>query len=115
MKVAVVGGGPAGLYFSLLLKKAKPDSDVTVFERNPRGATYGWGVVFSDRSLTSFREADYKTYTQITDDFIIWDAIDVRYRDQVIRCGGQVFSGIERKTLLAILADRCSELGVNIE
>ena len=115
MRVAVVGGGPAGLYFSLLLKKAKPDGDVTVFERNPAGATYGWGVVFSDRSLTSFREADYKTYTQITDDFIIWDAIDVRYRDQVVRCGGQVFSGIERRTLLKILSDRCEELGVGIE
>ena len=115
MKVAVVGGGPAGLYFSLLLKKAKPDADVTVFERNPAGATYGWGVVFSDRSLTSFREADLKTYTQITDDFIIWDAIDVRYRDQVVRCGGQVFSGIERRTLLKILSDRCVELGVDIE
>ena len=115
MRVAVVGGGPAGLYFALLLKKAQPGSDITVFERNPEGATYGWGVVFSDRSLTSFREADYKTYTQITDDFIIWDAIDVRYRDQVIRCGGQVFSGIERKTLLAILAGRCTELGVELE
>lgn len=115
MKIAVVGGGPAGLYFALLQKKAHPGSDITIFERNPAGATYGWGVVFSDRSLTSFREADYRTYTQITDDFIIWDAIDVRYRDQVVRCGGQVFSGIERKTLLAILADRCSELGVRIE
>jgi anthraniloyl-CoA monooxygenase len=115
MRVAVVGGGPAGLYFSLLLKKAQPDADITLFERNPAGATYGWGVVFSDRSLTSFREADYKTYTQITDDFIIWDAIDVRYRDEVVRCGGQVFSGIERKTLLAILQNRCSELGVQLE
>jgi anthraniloyl-CoA monooxygenase len=115
MKVAVVGGGPAGLYFSLLLKKAQPDADVTIFERNPKGATYGWGVVFSDRSLTSFREADYKTYTQITDDFIIWDAIDVRYRDEVVRCGGQVFSGIERKALLGILSRRCEELGVHLE
>ncbi|MDQ3620477.1 MAG: FAD-dependent monooxygenase [Actinomycetota bacterium] len=114
MKVAVVGGGPAGLYLSLLLKKADADHETVVFERNPKGATYGWGVVFSDRTLTSFREADPKTYTRITDDFIIWDAIDVRYRDEVIRCGGQVFSGISRKALLSILTERCEELGVGL-
>lgn len=112
MRIAVVGGGPAGFYFALLARKAFPDSSVELFERNPRGATYGWGVVFSDRTLTSFREADFKTYTLITDNFIIWDAIDVRYRDEVVRCGGQVFSGIARRTLLSILAARCEELGV---
>ncbi|MEA2435207.1 MAG: anthraniloyl-CoA monooxygenase [Actinomycetota bacterium] len=110
-----MGAGPAGLYFSLLLRKARPESDVKVIERNPAGATYGWGVVFSDRTLTSFREADYKTYAQITDDFIIWDAIDVRYRDSVIRCEGQVFSGIARRSLLGLLHARCEELGVKIE
>ena len=115
MKVTVVGGGPAGLYFSLLLKKSQPTSEVTVYERNPEGATYGWGVVFSDRTLTSFREADYKTYTQITDNFIIWDSIDISYRDEVLRCGGQVFSGISRRVLLGLLHARCEELGVNIE
>jgi anthraniloyl-CoA monooxygenase len=114
VKVGVVGAGPAGLYFSLLARKARPDSDITVFERNPAGATYGWGVVFSDRTLTSFREADFKTYTQITDSFIIWDAIDVRYRDSVIRCEGQVFSGIARRTLLGLLHARCTELNVKI-
>jgi anthraniloyl-CoA monooxygenase len=115
VKVAVVGAGPGGLYFSLLLKKNVPDAKVTIIERNPRGATYGWGVVFSDRTLTSFREADLKTYEQITDDFIIWDAIDVRYRDDVVRCVGQVFSGIARKKLLGILEERCLELGVKVD
>jgi len=103
------------LYFALLLKKAQPSSEVVVYERNPRGATYGWGVVFSDRTLTSFREADYRSYDQITDSFIIWDAIDVRYRGRVVRCGGQVFSGIARKALLGILQRRCDELGVTIQ
>ena len=115
MKVTVVGGGPAGLYFSMLLKKAEPEHDVVVYERNPEGATYGWGVVFSDRTLTSFREADLETYTRITDSFIIWDSIDVCYREEVLRCGGQVFSGISRKVLLSILLARCLELGVEIE
>jgi anthraniloyl-CoA monooxygenase len=115
VRVTVVGGGPAGLYFSLLLKKTKPGDDIVVYERNPPGATYGWGVVFSDRTLASFREADYKTYTQITDSFIIWDSIDISYRDEVLRCGGQVFSGISRKALLALLHARCEELGVVIE
>ena len=113
--MAVVGGGPAGLYASLLLKKARPDAAIVVHERNPRGATYGWGVVFSDRTLASFREADVETYERITDAFIVWDAIDVRYRDRVVRCGGQGFSGIARRALLGILHDRCEELGVRFE
>lgn len=112
MKVAVIGGGPAGLYFSLLMKKSLPAHEVVVMERNEPGATYGWGVVFSDRTLTSFREADHDTYSAITDRFIIWDAIDVRYRDEIVRCGGQVFWGISRRTLLALLQARCAELGV---
>ncbi|MFN2390110.1 MAG: FAD-dependent monooxygenase [Actinomycetota bacterium] len=115
MEVTVVGGGPAGLYFSLLVKKASPQHDIRVYERNPEGATYGWGVVFSDRTLTSFREADFATYSDIADNFIIWDSIDVSYRDEVVRCGGQVFSGISRRVLLSILHARCLELGVEIE
>jgi anthraniloyl-CoA monooxygenase len=115
MRVAVVGGGPAGLYFSLLFKKVFADGEIVVIERNPADATYGWGVVFSDRTLTSFREADLPTYERITDRFIIWDAIDVCYREQVVRCGGQAFSGISRRFLLGLLQDRCAELGVRLD
>ncbi|MCZ7568185.1 MAG: FAD-dependent monooxygenase [Ardenticatenaceae bacterium] len=114
MRIGIIGGGPAGLYCGLLMKKANPSYDITIVERNPPGATYGWGVVFSDRTLAEFREADIKTYTEITDHFVIWDAIDVRYRGEILRCGGHVFAGIARKRLLKILQRRCDELGVRL-
>lgn len=114
MKIVIIGGGPAGLYCGLLLKKANPTHDITLIERNPPDATYGWGVVFSDRTLTSFREADYKTYADITDHFVIWDTIDVWYCGELICCGGNVFAGISRKLLLNILQRRCQELGVRL-
>ncbi|HYP23347.1 MAG TPA: FAD-dependent monooxygenase, partial [Actinomycetota bacterium] len=114
MRVATAGGGPGGLYFSLLLAKARPGARIEVFEKNPRGATYGWGVVFSDRTLASFREADAETYEQIVDAFALWDVIEVRYKDDTVRCGGQVFSGMARRRLLDILQARCEELGVTL-
>ncbi|MFN2588387.1 MAG: FAD-dependent monooxygenase [Actinomycetota bacterium] len=114
MNVATVGGGPGGLYFSLLLAKAMPSAEIDVFEKNPRGATYGWGVVFSDRTLASFREADVPTYEAITQAFAIWDVIEVRYKEDVVRCGGQVFSGMARRELLSILQARCEEVGVRL-
>ena len=114
MEIGVLGGGPAGLYFALLTKRAHPGHDITVVERNPPGATYGWGVVFSDRTLASFREADPETYEEITDRFVIWDAIDVLVDGEVVRCGGQIFSGISRRALLRILQQRCADLGVDL-
>jgi anthraniloyl-CoA monooxygenase len=114
VQIGVLGGGPAGLYFALLTKAAHPGHDITVVERNPAGATYGWGVVFSDRTLASFREADLETYEAITDAFVIWDAIDVRFKGELVRCGGQVFSGISRRLLLRLLQRRCADLGVRL-
>jgi anthraniloyl-CoA monooxygenase len=112
MRVHVIGGGPAGLYAALLLKKSHPAWDIAVSERNPPGATYGWGVVFSDRTLTGLREADYRTYTEITDAFVLWEAIDVHTHGTLVRCDGHAFAGIGRRHLLRILQERCADLGV---
>ncbi len=114
-KIVILGGGPAGLYCGLLIKKADPSREITIIERNPAGVTYGWGVVFSDRTLASFQRADYKTYQQIADNFVIWDAIDVHYRGETVRCGGHVIAAISRKVLLDILQKRCIELGVEMK
>src|SRR3954451_12233384 len=115
MKIMILGGGPAGLYAGLLIKKANPTHEVTILERNPADITYGWGVVFSDRTLDSFQRADYKTYEQIRDQFVLWDSIDVKYRGETIHCGGHVIASIERRLLLNILQARCAELGVAVQ
>lgn len=115
MKILILGAGPAGLYSALLIKKANPSHDITIVERNAADVTYGWGVVFSDRTLASFQRADYKTYEQITGHFVIWDAIDVYYHGERIRCGGHVIASISRKRLLNILQSRCHELGIKLK
>ena len=115
MKITILGAGPAGFYCGLLIKKAFPAYEITLLERNPQDVTYGWGVVFSDRTLASFQRADYKTYEEITSHFAIWDAIDVHYRDETIRCGGHIIASIGRKQLLNILQRRCTELGVTLK
>jgi anthraniloyl-CoA monooxygenase len=115
VRYAVIGGGPAGLYFALLAKKTNPSDEVLVVERNPPDATFGWGVVFSEETLGSLRDADYESYTQISDSFARWNAIDIYYRDTKIRSRGHVFTGISRKVLLNILQRRCQALGVRLE
>ncbi|HEY8678893.1 MAG TPA: FAD-dependent monooxygenase [Candidatus Dormibacteraeota bacterium] len=115
MKYAVLGGGPAGLYFALLAKKADPEVEVRVVERNPPDATFGWGVVFSEETLGALRDADYETYVQIGESFARWNAIDIFYRDTLVRSRGHSFTGISRKVLLGILQRRCLALGVHID
>jgi anthraniloyl-CoA monooxygenase len=115
VRYAVIGGGPAGLYFALLAKKANPQDEVLVMERNPPDATFGWGVVFSEETLGALRDADYETYTEIGESFARWNAIDIHYRDTMVRSRGHVFTGISRKILLNILQRRCQVLGVRLE
>ncbi len=112
MKALVLGGGPGGLYAAILLRKAHPTWEIEVVERNPPDATYGWGIVFSDRTLTSFREADAKSYQEIVDRFVLWDVIETRFAGQAVRCRGNVFAGMSRKVLLDVLQQRARELGV---
>jgi anthraniloyl-CoA monooxygenase len=114
VRIGVLGGGPAGLYFALLAKRADPGHEITVVERNAPDATFGWGVVFSEETLGALRDADYPSYVEITDTFARWSAIDVVYGGRTVRSRGHVFSAIARKRLLQILQRRCREVGVEL-
>jgi len=114
MRIGVLGGGPAGLYFAALAKKQDPSHEVVLVERNAPDATFGWGVVFSEETLGALRDADRETYLEITDSFARWSAIDVHYAGKVVRSGGHVFSGVSRKGLLQLLQQRCRSLGVGM-
>ena len=114
MRIGICGGGPAGLYFSILMKRVDPAIEVAVFERNPPGATYGWGVVFSDESLAELRDADYETYLAIDRALVRWSAIDIHYRGERIRSFGHGFAAIARRELLRVLSERAAALGVDV-
>jgi anthraniloyl-CoA monooxygenase len=115
VEVSTVGGGPGGLYASLLLKRAHPEWSVTVYEQNPPDVTYGWGIVFPDRGLSNLHEADPETHAAITDAFTEWEPFDIHYRGERYRCGGHRFASIMRTDLLSILQSRCREVGVDLE
>jgi anthraniloyl-CoA monooxygenase len=114
MKIASIGGGPAGLYFGLLMRQAFPDAEIVVHERNRADDTFGWGVVFSDETLDNFRVADAPTYDAIRAEFRYWGDIETYVGDACVRSTGHGFCGMSRKRLLQILQARCRELGVEL-
>ncbi|MBC8031606.1 MAG: FAD-dependent monooxygenase [Pyrinomonadaceae bacterium] len=114
MKISIIGGGPAGLYFAILMKKSNAAHQIKVYERNGPDDTFGWGVVFSGETLTNLAKADAESHAEITKAFEAWDNVDVVHRDEKISIHGNSFSGIARLQLLKILQQRCKELGVKL-
>jgi anthraniloyl-CoA monooxygenase len=112
MKIAIVGAGPAGLYFAILARKANPGDAITVYERNKVDDTFGFGVVFSDQTLDNFEARDAESYERITRAFAYWDDIEINFKDSRYRIGGNGFCGCSRRTLLLILYERAKSLGV---
>ncbi len=115
MKIVCIGGGPASLYFAILLKKRLPDAQIDVFEQNKADDTFGWGVVFSDETLGNFEASDPLSFHSIRENFTYWTDIDTFYGGAKVTSTGHGFCGLARKKLLLILQERCRELGVNMQ
>src|ERR1700677_1534229 len=114
MRIAVIGGGPGGLYFAALAKQLDPGHDITVWERNAADDTFGFGVVFSDETLGGIEHADVEIFAAMRREFACWDDIDVHFRGSTFTSGGHGFGAMSRKRLLGILQARCASLGVRV-
>ena len=115
MRIEILGGGPAGLYFAILMRKAFPATSIRVRERNRPDDTFGWGVVFSDETLSNFEAADPESFAEIRRSFANWTDIETFVGDACVRSTGHGFCGLSRKRLLQIFHARCRELGVELE
>src|ERR1700720_4256302 len=114
MRIAVLGGGPGGLYFAALAKQLDAGHEISVWERNAADDTFGFGVVFSDETLGGIEHADAEIFSAMRREFARWDDIDVHFRGATFTSGGHGFAAMSRKRLLAILQARCAELGVRV-
>src|SRR6184192_2624368 len=114
LSIAIIGGGPAGLYLATLVKLLNPKHEIEVWERNAADDTFGFGVVFSDETLGGIEHADREIFAAMRRDFARWDDIDVHFRGATFTSGGHGFAAMSRKRLLAILQARCAALGVRI-
>ena len=114
MKIAIIGGGPAGLYFAILMKKYDPAHQITILERDGPNDTFGWGIVFSDQTFSYLSDNDHDSYVNITNACETWDNVDVVHKQQKVTIRGNKFSGIARIAFLNILHKRCQDLGVDL-
>ena len=114
MKINIIGGGPAGLYFAILMKQQDPSREINIVERDGPNDTFGWGIVFSDQTFSYLEENDQPSFNNIISNCEIWDNVDVVHKNQKITIRGNRFSGIGRLKFLNILHQRCLELGINI-
>lgn len=114
MRITIIGGGPSGLYFAILMKKLAPASHITVIERDGPNDTFGWGIVFSDQTFSYLKDNDEQSFAAITGACQTWDNVDVVHKDQKVTIRGNRFSGIARLAFLNILHNRCRNLGVEL-